>query len=132
MTRVVLDTNVLITGTSALTAEQVVSICSVTYAELEAGTRLAATGAERASRVRRLAMVRETYGEGLPFDDRASASFGILAELVAGSGRTHRSRMADLMIAATAHAHGAALVTHHTDDFVGLGSVVEILDAGRH
>ena len=124
-----LDTNVLIGAMPALGLEYELSVCSVTYAELETGTRLASTGTERARRVRRLALARETYGMGLPFDDRAATSFGLLAELVRESGRVYRSRTADLMIAATTHAHGAVLLTHNLYDFVGLEGAVTVLSA---
>ncbi len=124
-----MDTNVLIGATPTVGADFELSVSSVTYAELEAGARLAPTGAEKAKRVRRLAMVRETYGVGLPFDDRVATSFGMLAELVKGSGRTYRSRTADLMIAATAHAHGAVLLTHNVNDFLGMQDAVRVLDA---
>lgn len=40
MTRIVLDTNVLIGDTPVLEADYELSVSSVTYAELEAGTRL--------------------------------------------------------------------------------------------
>jgi predicted nucleic acid-binding protein len=33
----------------------------------------------------------------------------------------------DLLIAATAHAHGARLYTHKVDDFAGLEELVEII-----
>lgn len=129
MTRILVDTNVLLRDMPAFDPEDELAVSSVVYAELEAGVRLAATGEERARRVRHLALVRDTYGEGLPFDDRVASSFGTLVELVEASGRRARSRTADLMIAATAHAHGAALVTYNTSDFEGLGGVVSILDA---
>jgi predicted nucleic acid-binding protein len=129
MKRLVLDTIVLIGNVPAIGSEYELSVSSVTYAELEAGTRLAATGTERARRTRRLALVREIYGTGLPFDDRVAASFGTLAELVKGSGRSHRSRTADLMIAATAHAYDAELLTHNVGDFMGLESAITVLDA---
>lgn len=128
MTRILLDTNVLLREVPELDPADEFAVSSVAYAELEVGTRLV-TGEERARRVRHLALVRDTYGEGLPFDDRAATSFGIMVEMVEASGRRARSRLADLMIAATAHAHGAALLTHNTGDFDGLGSVVSILDA---
>jgi hypothetical protein len=129
VTRLVVDTNVLIGDMPVIGSGYELSVSSVTYAELEAGTRLAATGAERARRTRRLALAREIYGAGLPFDDRVAASFGMLAELAKGSGRTHRARTADLTIAATAHAYDAELLTHNVGDFVGLESAVTVLNA---
>jgi len=60
---------------TAADAEHELSVSSVTYAELETGTRLAPTGTERARRVRRLALAREAYGIGLPFDDGTATGF---------------------------------------------------------
>lgn len=130
MARIVLDTSVLIGGAPALGVDDLVSVSSVTYAELEVGARFAHAGEERARRVRRLALARETYGPGLPFDDRVATSFGMLADLVRGSGRLFRSRTADLMIAATAHAHDATLLTRNAGDFRGLDRAVTVVDPG--
>ena len=127
--KVLLDTNVLLRGMPSLDADHDLAVSSVVYAELEAGARLAQTHEERARRVRQLALARDTFGEGLPFDDRVASSFGILVEMVEASGRRARSRTADLMIAATAHAHGAALLTYNAGDFAGLSTVVSVLDA---
>jgi predicted nucleic acid-binding protein len=131
MTRLVLDTNVLIGGAPVVGTDDELAVSSVTYAELETGTRLATTVVERARRLRRLALARETYGVGIPFDDRVATSFGMLAELVKGSGRVYRSRTADLMIAATAHAYGAELLTHNVADFRGLEDAVTVRDAAK-
>lgn len=129
MSRVVLDTNVIVGPMPSMLRDQELSVSSVTYAELEAGTLLASAGAEKAHRVHRLAKARETYGTGLPFDDRVAASFGLMAEAVSDSGRSYRARTVDLMIAATAHAHGAALMTHNVHDFRGLEAMITVLDA---
>lgn len=128
LTRILLDTNVLIGDPPFLRHDDELAISSVTYAELEAGTRMARSDVEAATRVRLLAAVRATYGAGLPFDDRVAASFGLLSDLVSRSGRTVRSRIAGLMIAATAHAHGAVLLTYKVGDFTGLEDAVSVLD----
>jgi predicted nucleic acid-binding protein len=46
---------------------------------------------------------------------------------VAGTGRTHRSRLADLLIAAVAHANGLTLYTRNPSDFVGLESLIHVV-----
>jgi predicted nucleic acid-binding protein len=46
---------------------------------------------------------------------------------VAETGRSHRRRVADLLIAATAHANGLALYTRNPDDFAGLSDLVHIV-----
>ena len=50
----------------------------------------------------------------------------IVAAAVA-SGRSHRRRVADLLIAATAHANRLPLYTRNPDDFTGLESLVEVV-----
>lgn len=41
--------------------------------------------------------------------------------------REVRGRAIDLMIAATAAAHGAAVITRNADDFIGLQGLVKII-----
>lgn len=64
-------------------------------------------------------------------DDRAPAaaarSFGQIVAAVTSTGRTHRSRMEDLLIAATAHANGLALYTRNPTDFIGLEDLIQII-----
>ncbi len=43
------------------------------------------------------------------------------------SGRSHRRRVTDLLIAATAHANGLELYTRNPDDFTGLEGLVGII-----
>jgi hypothetical protein len=42
-------------------------------------------------------------------------------------GRSHRRRVADLLIAATAHANDLALYTRNPDDFAGLDDLVRVV-----
>jgi predicted nucleic acid-binding protein len=46
---------------------------------------------------------------------------------VVGEGRKPRSRFADLLIAATAHANGLDLYSRNADDFAGLGDLVRVI-----
>jgi predicted nucleic acid-binding protein len=46
---------------------------------------------------------------------------------VAEAGRSHRRRVADLLIAATAHANGLSLYTRNPADFAELGDLVHIV-----
>jgi predicted nucleic acid-binding protein len=46
---------------------------------------------------------------------------------VVEAGQSHRRRVADLLIAATAHANGLALYTRNPDDFAGLGDLVDVV-----
>jgi hypothetical protein len=69
----------------------------------------------------------EAIFEPLPFDATAARSYGQVVAAVAGIGRSHRRRVADLLIAATAHANGLALYTRNPDDFAGLSGLVDIV-----
>jgi predicted nucleic acid-binding protein len=63
------------------------------------------------------------------FDDLAAQYYGRIVEAVYATGRTPRGRVADLMIAAAARAHDAAVVTHNVDDFAGLERMVRVIPA---
>jgi prevent-host-death family protein len=54
-------------------------------------------------------------------------SYGLLASHVAKAGRQRRARVMDLLIAATARAHDAALFTRNSLDLHGLEGLVEIV-----
>lgn len=69
---------------------------------------------------------RETF-EPLPFDAGAARSYGQIVAAVAETGRPHRRRVADLRIAATAHANGLALYTRNPGDFADLGDLVHVV-----
>ena len=123
--KAVLDTSVLIaTDVSPLEGELAISAASL--AELHFGVLVAADPAIRAHRLRRLS-VFQTRFDALPVDEAVAASYGELAAAVAGSGRQPRSRVMDLLIAATAHAHGARLYTRDPADLAGLDDLVDIV-----
>jgi predicted nucleic acid-binding protein len=124
-----LDTSVLIdwdepSVAAALPDES--SVCAITLAELAAGPHLASTAAEGARRQARLQQVEATF-EPLAFDAAAARSYGQVVAAVADSGRSHRRRIADLLIAATAHANGLALYTRNPDDFAGLEDLLPVI-----
>jgi predicted nucleic acid-binding protein len=101
-------------------------VCSITLAELAAGPHIAVTGPEAARRQTRLQQVEATF-ETLAFDAAAARSYGQMVAAVIAAGRSHRSRIADLLIAATAHANGLTLYTRNPDDFVGLEDLLHIV-----
>jgi predicted nucleic acid-binding protein len=124
-----LDTSVVIdwddpTVASALPDEA--AICAITLAELTAGPHLASSGDERARRQARLQQVEATF-DAIAFDAPAARSYGQVVAAVQAIGRAHRRRLADLLIAATAHANGLPLYTRNPDDFDGLGGLIEII-----
>jgi predicted nucleic acid-binding protein len=102
------------------------AICAVTLAELAAGPHLATDQAERARRQARVQQVEALF-DPLPLDAPACRSYGQLVAAVVAAGRTHRSRIADLLIAATAHANNLVLYTRNPDDFTGLENLVTII-----
>ena len=102
------------------------AISAITSAELTAGPRLATTPAEAAKRQARLQEVEATF-EPIPFDAAAVRSYGLIVSAVVGESRKPRGRFADLLIAATAHAHGLDLYTRNGDDFSGLHELVRVV-----
>jgi len=126
--RCVLDTSVLIAGVRSLPGELAISAVSV--AELHFGVLKAPTEAARAERLRLLTDVERRF-DALPVDDAVAASYGAVAAAVVRAGRQPRARSMDLLIAATAHAHGAALYTYNVDDFRGLEGLVQVWGVGR-
>lgn len=118
--RAVLDTSILIAETadlSGLTGQ----ISAISYAELHFGVHAAHDQDRRAARQHRLTLIQATYGHGLPFDDFVAHHYGLLCGRLKQRRRSPRGRALDIMIAATALAHGVPLVTRNTTDVDGLG-----------
>ena len=103
-----------------------IAVSAITLAELAAGPILASTVTEQSIRQARLQQTEATF-EPIPFDAAAARSFGQIVAAVASTGRTHRSRMADLLIAAIAHANGLELYTRNPGDFVGLEELIHVI-----
>jgi predicted nucleic acid-binding protein len=104
-----------------------VAVSAITLAELAIGPILAASSAEGARRQVRLQQIEATF-ETLPFDVGAARSYAQVVGAAVSSGRSHRRRVANLLIAATAHANGMALYTRNPGDLAGLESLIEIVD----
>lgn len=123
--RAILDTSVVI-DEGIVPIPGVLAISAVTLAELHFGVLVAKTVDVRAERLRRLSVLQQRF-DALPVDDAVAASYGHLAAAVAETGRRPRRQVMDLLIAATARAHGARLYTRNADDFAGLEALVEIV-----
>lgn len=123
--RALLDTSVLIAGGIA-PIPGVLAISAISLAELQFGVLIAKTAEVRAERLRRLSVLQKHF-DALPVDDAVAISYGRLAAAVVDAGRQPRRRSMDLLIAATAHAHGARLYTRNIDDFTGLERLVDII-----
>jgi toxin FitB len=123
--RAILDTSVVIAdGVAPISGA--LAISAVTLAELHFGVLVAKTSSVRAERLRRLSVLQHHF-EALPVDDVVSVSYGRLAAAVVDAGRRPRRRAMDLLIAATAHAHGARLYTRNTEDFAGLEDLIDVV-----
>ena len=123
--RGLLDTSVVI-DLAAIDPQRLpdeAAIAAVTLAELAAGPHATDDVAERARRQDRLVWVAATF-EPLPFDAAAARAFGAVFAAVRAAGRRPRGRLADLLVAATAAAHGVPLYTRNADDFAGLESLI--------
>lgn len=130
MTSGLLDTSVVVdwhdpTVVRALPDEMAIS--AITAAELAAGPHLAHTPREAAKRQARLQEVEASL-EPIRFDGAAARSYGLVVAAVVREGRKPRSRFADLLIAATAHANGLDLYTRNGRDFVGIEDLVRVID----
>ena len=104
-----------------------VAVSAITMAELAAGPHAAKSPGERARRQDRLQRTEAAF-DPLPFDGEAARAYGRIYAGVAAAGRKARGpRAVDLLIAATACAHGLPLITRNVGDFRGLDGVVEIV-----
>lgn len=86
-------------------------LCSVVWAELQTGARLAQDPQQE------LARLDTALGDWprLPFDDAAAVAYGVIRASLQRAGKLIGGN--DLLIAATAQAHGLILVTHNIDEF---------------
>lgn len=124
--KVILDTSVLIAGFERASGiEYGISVASI--AELHVGVLRPLDAPRLAIRTRLLATVENSF-DAIPFDSNVARAYAECAQAVAAIGRNPRSRVFDLMIAATARTKSATLLTLNRDDFVGLDGLIEIAD----
>ena len=131
MNKAIIDTSVLLMPPGRL-AEAIaefdeVAISVATVGEVEHG--LLSAGVDWESRFRRDLAYRRLLGlfNVLPFDGAAAREYAKLCFLVRQVGRSHRRRAVDLMIAATASAHGVPLVTANAEDLRGAEALMKIV-----
>ena len=101
-----------------------VSIVSVV--ELIAGINATEDPAKRAARAARLDDVLTTY-DPFPVDESVATAYRLVDAAIRTAGRQPRARLADLLTAATAIAHGLPLVTHNPADFRGMEDLITLL-----
>ena len=123
--KAILDTSVLV-ATDVPVLEGELAISAASLAELHFGVLVTNDRSIRAERLRRLSMLQRTF-DALPVDDEVAAHYGQLAAAVVAFGRRPRSRVMDLLIAATALTHGARLYTRNAADLVGIEHLVDIV-----
>ena len=129
MSEGLIDTSVLIEWDDPAVAAalpDMVAISAITMAELAAGPHLAREPLEKASRQARLQQVESLF-DALDLDSAAARSYGQVVAAVVAAGRSHRSRIADLLIAAVAHSNRLALYTRNPQDFVGLDTLITVV-----
>lgn len=126
--RTVLDTSVLL-GPEPAPINGDLAISAASLAELHFGVLVARSDDIRAERLRRLAEIERSF-DPLPMDTQVARAYGRLAAATAKAGRQPRARVMDLVIAATAMAHGARLCTRNPADLAGLEDLLEITTIG--
>ncbi len=122
MSRVLLDTSVLIGAHDPGDVEGAISVASL--AELHFGTLLAGDPDERARRAQRLGVIEATF-DPLPIDAPVAREWGRLAAAAERGGQPRR-RAVDLAIAATANVHDVPLRTADTADLAIIDDLVQI------
>lgn len=123
MTRVLLDTSVLIGAGDLGDLEGAISAASL--AELHFGTLVASDSEERGRRAQRLGIIEATF-DPLPVDAAVAREWGRLAAAVAERGGRPRRRAVDLAIAATANVHRVPLLTADVADLAIIDDLVEV------
>jgi predicted nucleic acid-binding protein len=103
-----------------------VAISAVVLAELAQGVAMTKSAEQVMVRSQRLADIEAAFA-AIPFDREAARRYGTLVALTVAASRNPRPRRIDLMIAATAAAHGLPLFTRNPDDFRGLDTAVTII-----
>ena len=123
-----LDTSVVIDLDEVTVADLPVEVAvsPITMAELAAGPHATTDADVRGRRQDRLQRAEAAF-DPLPFDGDAARAYGRIFAAVVATGRKARgARAVDLLIAATALAHGLPLYTRNGDDFTGLDGLIDI------
>lgn len=104
-----------------------IAISAITTAELSAGPHATSDAAERARRQDRLQRVESTF-DPISVDAAVARAYGRIYAATLGAGRKARGRRAaDLLIAATALAHGLPLYTRNPADFAELDDLIDVI-----
>jgi tRNA(fMet)-specific endonuclease VapC len=123
-----LDTSVVVSLGGMTDASTLPSRCfvsAITLAELSVGPLVARNDADRIARQSVLQQVEADF-DPIPFDASAARAFGRVAAQLRASGRKTSARAYDVLIAATAVAHGLPVYTRNPDDFAGIDALVVV------
>ena len=101
------------------------AISAIALAELAAGPHAAVDEQERGRRQDRLQWAASSW-DPLPLNGEVARAYGRLYATMRGIGRASRRRFAELLIAATARAHGLPRFTRNPTDFAGLEDLIQI------
>ena len=123
MSRVLLDTSVLIGAVDPGELEGAISVASL--AALHFGTLVAGEPDEQARRAQRLGIIEATF-DPLAVDASVAREWGRLAAAVAQRGGRPRRRTMDLVIAATANVHRVPVLTADTADLAIIHDLVRV------
>ena len=102
------------------------AITAITLAELAAGPHATDDDQERARRQDRLQWAAATW-DPLVFDADAARAYARVFSATKAMGRSSRTRLANLLIAATAAANGLPLYTRNPNDFAGLDHLLDVV-----
>ena len=102
------------------------AITAITLAELAAGPHATDDDQERARRQDRLQWAAAMWYP-LAFDADAARAYARVFSATKAMGRSSRTRLADLLIAATAAANGLPLYTRNPNDFAGLDHLLDVV-----
>jgi predicted nucleic acid-binding protein len=122
--KVILDTSVLI-ARHPLPADAEAGISTISLAELHFGVLKTKDPEERALRAAHLGRIESAFATH-PLDARVARALGRLQASIASRGGKPRARTADLVIAATAMAHEAALFTRNYRDFKLVDDLLDV------
>lgn len=126
--RGLLDTSVVIglTSVDPIRLPDESAVAAITLAELAAGPHATNDPDEAARRQDRLQWAASTW-EALAFDADAARAYGRVFAAARTAGRSHRPRLSDLLVAATALSNGLPVYTRNANDFIALDGLVEVV-----
>lgn len=122
--KAVLDTSVLI-ARRPLPVDVNAGISTISLAELHFGVLKTEDPEERARRAVQLGRIESAFATH-PVDAHVARELGRLQAAIATRGGKPRGRTADLIIAATAVAHEAVLLTRNYKDFKLVDDLVDV------